>query len=290
MFFWVSSLTFFAKRVTYNRATQTERSDNVKFYVDVFFLFNTGMNGIILLAESILQRRRVAWKRLLMAAVTGGALACILTVIGIHRYPLLFVFLCGMAEFLIVRIAFGKTTKRAFIRNVIVFYILISLYGGILTQVTSFRNVPLTGVMVLVMSLVILLFLYYLVPKLYTAKKRSTVYYPVRLIYEGKEKKSLALLDTGNQLHDPFTGEPVLIANRSFLRQLWTREPVMRVIPFHSVGKEAGVLKVFQADCLFVECEGQWKKIPHPWVAIWGGTVSGEGEYEVILHPDMIFE
>ena len=286
--FSVHGLTCFASNPTYNNATRTERSGAMKLYLDIFFLFNTGMNLVILLAESMMRRRRVRWRRMLLASAVGGTLACILTVTGIHKYRLLFFLLCGLAEIPIIRIAFGKTTGKAFITNAIVFYLLSCLFGGILTQVEALTAIPMTGVLILGIAIIILALFHHFLPAVHCLKERTSNYYSVRLTYHGKTIQSLALLDTGNQLRDPFTGEPVLIGNRDFLQALWSEEPILRIIPFRSVGRDAGTLKAFQADSLFIECQNSWKRVDHPWVAIWSGMVSGEGEYEIILHPDML--
>ena len=101
-----------------------------------------------------------------------------------------------------------------------------------------------------------------------------------------------ALWDTGNRLQEPFTGEPVMLGEQKLLSHLWKRgeEPVLRVIPFHSVGKETGLLRVFQADYAEVEKEKQWYRVDNPWVAICEHYLSADGEYEMILHPEMLQE
>ena len=83
-----------------------------------------------------------------------------------------------------------------------------------------------------------------------------------------------------------------MLGEASFLQRLWRQgeKPVMRIIPFHSIGKESGLLHAFQAESLEVEKEGHWERISKPWVAVCDKYVSVDGEYEVILHPDMLIK
>ena len=87
------------------------------------------------------------------------------------------------------------------------------------------------------------------------AKKRLL---PAEIQGNGKSLKLTALLDTGNELRDPITMEPVLVIDSDSARALTglTREqlgqpletmthcklPGLRLIPYHAVGKEKGLL------------------------------------------------
>lgn len=260
----------------------------MKLYLDIFFLLNAGMDFLVLLAQGMLRRQRIRFGKLITASLIGGILACVLTVSGVHKYLVLYIFFGVLSEVPIIRMAYGKTTARIFAGNLAMFYVLSCLFNGLMKQVEQLTGVPMSGTMVLLVSLVMLIVLYFTVPMWHRYRKRTSHYYVVRLTYGDKTIRSQALLDTGNHLQDPFTGEPVIIGNRDFLKMLWQEEPVFRVIPYRSVGTNGGTLKAFQADCLEIETEGEWKRIENPWVAIWSGVVSGEGEYEVILHPDML--
>lgn len=63
---------------------------------------------------------------------------------------------------------------------------------------------------------------------------------------------------------------------------------MMRMIPYHSVGKKMGMLCAFRAQRLEIECGGDWQFVEDAWVAVCEECVSVDGEYEMILHPDML--
>lgn len=97
----------------------------------------------------------------------------------------------------------------------------------------------------------------------------------VRLRFTGREADFLALVDSGNGLRDPGTGESVLIASPAALRPVFAEytvlleelQPVelletaadipaiagrLRLIPFRSLGG-AGLLPVFRPDGLWID-------------------------------------
>ncbi len=264
----------------------------MKIYLDIFFLLNLGMNFVILLTESLFVKCRVRIKRLLAASVTGAVIACGMVVFRLHRVLPLLLILYLFTSIAIVGLAFGKTTVGTFIRNIMLFYIVAFLLGGLLVQLQTAFSLPMTGVTVLMAASMVLLFLHWLLPRIQRRQDRISRYYRVRLHYAGARIETTALLDTGNCLYDPISHQPVLLGDGTFLKTLLQKEkePVMRMIPFHSVGKESGFLRAFQAESMEIESGGVWRCIEKPWVAVCDKYVSVDGEYELILHPDMLIK
>lgn len=264
----------------------------MKIYLDIFFLVNAGMNFVILLAESFFDQRNVRILRLVLSSVWGAAVACLMLVFRFRRVMPLFVFCYLIVSIVLIRLAFGKTTPGTMIRNLVLYYVVAFLLAGLLLQLQKVFHLPLTGITLLIVMVVVLLVLRWILPKLRKRQERSGSYYRIRLYYEGRHVEGNALLDTGNGLYDPISRRPVMLGDTSFLQRLWKRggKPVMRIIPFHSIGKESGLLHAFQAELLEVEKEGHWERISKPWVAVCDKYVSVDGEYEVILHPDMLIK
>lgn len=264
----------------------------MKIYLDVFFLVNMGMNFVILLTESLLGQRTVRVRRLLLSSVMGGAAACGMLVLGLHRIMPLLVLCYLVVSILLIRIAFGKTTPGAFVRNIVMFYTTAFVLAGLLVQLQKTFHMPLTGVSMLAVMSFILLLLRWLMPVFRKHQDRMERYYRVKLRYGEEKIEGNALLDTGNGLYDPISHQPVMLGEEGFVKRLWKREgePVMRIIPFHSIGKKSGFLRAFQAEKLEVETGGVWQCFERPWVAVCDKYVSVDGEYEVILHPDMLIK
>jgi len=100
-------------------------------------------------------------------------------------------------------------------------------------------------------------------------------YVPVVLRHDGKSVSQIALLDTGNSLKDPMTGEQVLVAGSDAALELLgltpeqLRHPIetmaeakitgLRLIPYASVGQPAGLMLAYR----FRDCKvGQKKTDP----------------------------
>ena len=127
-------------------------------------------------------------------------------------------------------------------------------------------------------------------PKLKKEKERVSYLYRLRIYDRGNKIEGMALLDTGNGLYDAISKKPVMLGSKNFLEKLWKGKdpPLMRMIPYHSVGKKMGMLCAFRAQRLEIECGGDWQFVEDAWVAVCEECVSVDGEYEMILHPDML--
>ena len=105
--------------------------------------------------------------------------------------------------------------------------------------------------------------------------------------YQGKQKTVLALLDTGNQLYEPYGHQPVHILEKN----AWPEfpEPVFKVIyiPFCSVGNEHGILPAVRMERMEVRQRGEKIRVlEHPWVAISETPLSVRHQYEMLLHGE----
>lgn len=265
---------------------------NMKIYLDIFFLINMGMNFVVLLTESFFCGRTVRIRRLLASSVMGALISCIMLVLGVHRILPLIVLIYLAVSLLLIRIAFGKTTLGALVRNVVMFYVVAFAVAGLLVQLQTVLKLPLTGIRMLAIMSLLLLALRRLMPVIRRRREKILRYYRVKLHFHGGQIEGNALLDTGNSLYDPISHHPVMLADGLFVKRLWKQEsePVMRVIPFHSIGKKSGLLQAFQAEMLEVWNDGKWMQIDKPWVAVCDKYVSVDGEYELILHPDMLIK
>lgn len=94
-------------------------------------------------------------------------------------------------------------------------------------------------------------------------------YVTVTLTYGGKRRCLTALLDTGNTLKDPITGESVLVVGSDIAKELLgltqtqllspveTMEshptPGLRLIPYRAVGNPAGMLLALRMDAVTID-------------------------------------
>jgi len=143
---------------------------------------------------------------------------------------------------------------------------------------------------------------------------RSLLRVPVILRFGDTRLPVEALIDTGNHLKDPITQRPVMIVEYALLKPLLppavqqaftaTGEPDletvikglegsfwaarMLMIPFSSIGRSRGMLLGFRPDELILVIDQKPVRVKDVVVAVYHKTLSPEGRYRALLHPDII--
>ncbi len=154
----------------------------------------------------------------------------------------------------------------------------ITAFPGLRRYLTGFMGILLTG------------FLGYLWIRHLVGKKGEQD--PIfKVILKGSEQnvEIFGLLDTGNSLKEPISGRPVCILEKEVAGQLGEEvsPESYRVIPYHSIGKSAGILNGYRLKELQVEKDGVIKVCRDVYVGIYDGRFSKENGYQIILNPDM---
>lgn len=105
----------------------------------------------------------------------------------------------------------------------------------------------------------------------------------------GRSMRIEGLVDTGNSLKEPISGRPVAVLEQRIWEQLYPGEPPfgMRAIPYHSVGKPAGILSGYPVKDMEVEIGGIRQKCRDIYIAVWQERLSETGAYQILLQPAM---
>ena len=117
----------------------------------------------------------------------------------------------------------------------------------------------------------------------------------LKIVLSDKVCEVSALSDTGNLLKDPITGTPVVIAEKKHLEKLFPKgmpdienitdsNVKLRLIPYSSLGNDAGVMTGFIPDELSID----GKIITDVIVAASEGTLSKKDEYNALFNPDIL--
>ncbi len=136
--------------------------------------------------------------------------------------------------------------------------------------------------------------------------------YPVQISWGDRILKLNALLDTGNRLHDPITRVPVMIVELKRIKdQLpveliqWVEniqggelginiqlpdfwEERIRVLPFHSLGKEHGLLVGFRSDEVKVWLKQQAITNRNVIIGLYNKSLSREGAFHALIPPTVL--
>lgn len=136
--------------------------------------------------------------------------------------------------------------------------------------------------------------------------------YPVQISWGDRMIKINALLDTGNRLYDPITKVPVMIVEFKRIKDLLPEELIqwveniqggnlginqhlpdfweerIRVLPFHSLGKEHGLLVGFRSDEVKVWLKQQAISNPNVIIGLYNKSLSKEGAFHALIPPTVL--
>lgn len=250
-------------------------------YVDIVLLENLCMNYIILFATGFIMKMKLHHIRIILSALVGGVYA-------ILSYMQIFPIYSNMIVKIIlsvcmIYIAFFPKGIKALIKQLVMFYLVSFVFGGCAFALLYFvkpqdifmRNGVYIGTYPIKIALLggivgfILTYIAFKIVKNRMSKKG--LIYEIEIKIDEKSTKVKAMLDTGNQLKDPITAIPVVIVEKEKLYEIVPKSILdniedivggdwkenednisyrarFRMIPFHSIGKQNGMLLGFKAD------------------------------------------
>lgn len=258
-----------------------------ELYFDSLFLLNFGMNLLLLILVDHSTCHTATWYRLTAGAAIGAV--CYLLPFLWKGTALLKLFLCLLpGTGLMLWVAFPIRNMRGFwlyFRKQCVYTFLM---GGALAAV--FRSFPagrkfLPGTcMVLgVGALFCIIFLRHR-----KKEEEHAAYCQVFLRGTDGECWVPALIDSGNTLREPISGAPVSVVDARVFKSLWREEPSgFRAIPYHSVGKNSGILSGYPVPQITIRYRGVEKVYRNVYLAVSEEEIAGK-EIPMLLHPALL--
>lgn len=250
-------------------------------YVDSLFFINLGLDGLLLSAARQLGGVSGRWWRTLLAAVLGALYSAVTICAPWKVSPVVHVLAAGA----MVLVAVGRAGQPL---RVLLLFLLLScaLAGGILLlqacgvgRWNRWSALPATisdaqMLLLCVGGEYVVVTLFHALPK-----PKSQRIVPVLVSCCGRKSLFRVLVDTGNELHDPATGAPVIVVSRSAVLPLFGEgilptvqelsSPVyamerlsrtwcadrLRLVPYQAVGVASGLLLTIRVDD--IEVSGQ---------------------------------
>lgn len=259
-------------------------------YIDVLFLENLLLNYLLLTVLARLMKLSPGWLRKILSSALASLLLCLI----FACFPQ-----CPLPVFLAVHAALGAAMVLTglhigihrpvlLVRALILLYLSSFLLGGIfgwLTNILRLPVYPFAGI-----SLLSYWILSLAARWAARFRQRERHIFAVVLGFHGRTLKLRGLLDTGNSLRDPISGKPVSLLNQELQKVLCgTEETLCYPVPYHSVGKQSGLLPAFYADFLQIETEdGVSVRTERPLLGITKEPLSSKNEYDILLHPDLL--
>lgn len=295
-------------------------------YWDAVFIVNLFMTYIILLLTARFVRWKTNWFRLFLGSLTGS-----LYLVGVFIPDLQFIYTVLMKfllSVLIIVVTFYPPKLKDFLKLLGYFYLISFVIGGASFALIYFmdmgavfyngiiliKDVSIPWWVLVISSIIAYVFIKYLWEfvqyKLF--KERTCV--PLTIFFQDKLLKISALVDTGNDLHDPFSKTPVIIVEYEALKQILNENIItifdnalekdlqqvliklssspfstrLRLIPFSSIGKTKGMLLGFRPDKIKLELENETLEVKDTIIGIYNKTLSPEGNFKALVNPDIL--
>ena len=256
-----------------------------ELYVDVLFLVNFMMDYFLLLLVKKMLRCTATHGSVFLGAALGSFLTCVIVVLPIPYAFFKFVLFHMFVNTFMIRAGLKIKNMREFAKAYIMLYVGGFLLGGVLEALQQYVRAGSLFFAVAIGG-------YHVVSKLwdFIASVHRVNQYHCRVdLYLGeKQCQVMGIIDTGNGLRDPVSGKPVSILDKTVARQFLgnVKMSQVRYIPYHSIGKKEGVLLALTIDrmCIHKE-EAYW--IQNPLVGVSEEMISAEGEYQMILNPNI---
>jgi len=222
-------------------------------YLDLIFFLNIWFDFLLLTSVSILLKRNVSFKRLLLGS-TIGSLTIFILFIKLNSISLL-IFKILVSILMIVTTFSFKNLKYTLI-NLLYFYLISIILGGglyLISNLFSFSNSGLVFyyngfkinyiILLLISPLIVFIYL----KSINKLNINYSNYYKVDILYKKKLYHLNGYLDTGNHLKDYYKKRNIILVNLSIKYDL---EDVIYT-PYNALNNN-GVIKCLKIDKLYV--------------------------------------
>ena len=261
-------------------------------YIDLFFLWNFWMDVLVLfIVRQITKTYRTL--QCLTAATIGAISACY----GLVRYiqqDNAYVILLVESVTLIIMclLAFGC---KNLLWHLFMVMISMTVIAGIFLYLVLFIGIGMNSVSGVIVSAVA--FMVCCVLEKQSRVRWKEEHMKVKTVLEFGDKKlfATALMDTGNKLYDPFYHKPVILIDEKMISEMlaYCKEnhpEKIHFIPFHSVGKENGLLEGITFDCVSIKWQNKHMKFREVIAAATKENLYRGKEYQVIFHCGLLQE
>ncbi len=278
-------------------------------YIDVLFGVNFIINILLIEASGVIAAAPTVWYRTLLSAALGAAYS---VCIFFPDLALMYTFIMKIAfsGFMVI-CAFRINELKRFFALWGAFYAVSFIFGGCVVALMSLTDlgqrsgaVYSNGVIyfdlpwqALFGSAVAAYALVMLVGRVRKKRlSREKLKRGISIYVNGRCASFTAIIDTGNSLFDPITGDPVAVCeydelkpllgegDEPLIEKLTKRGMKVRFIPFSSVGKEHGVMPGFKPD--MVKVDGL--EIGRCVVCVCENHLSPNREYGALLNPQLM--
>lgn len=260
-------------------------------YIDSIFLLNLVMDLYLLTLTARMLGKTATYPRIFAGSVVGAAGYCIVLCLPGISYMLKV--LLGMVPvgMLMIKIAYRMKGIRELLRALGYLYLLSFLMGGFIIFLKGKSRLlsehgdsaaAVAGIGFICFVMIRKLIQVY-------RKRREEHFCKVSIPGDTGVLTVAALIDTGNGLVEPVSQKPVAILDADKWEGLrrWMKPEKYKIIPYHSIGKESGVLEGYEIDTMEISTSMGKRQFDKVIIAVFKGKVSRKGSYQMILPPEL---
>lgn len=259
-----------------------------EIYIDSLLLVNFVMNLYCLELVNLIFLR-TATRRKIVCGAAAGAVAYLLPFLLPGEGWLKVLIFFPAAAAVMIMITFRIADIRGFFRVLGLLMTSSFALGG--SMLFLFRILPglqgiLTGILgIMGVGAIVFMEIAHLV-----CQSRQQDICKVEIVGKGAQITVNALVDSGNGLIEPVSGRPVCILEKSIFEGLWRsgKPEGFRVIPYHSVGKENGILYGYLIPEIRISRNGLVRTCRNIYVGVIEGKLAAAGGYCMILNPRLL--
>lgn len=291
-------------------------------YIDIIIVENLIMNYIILYATGLILKSKILHLRIFLASAIGAIYAITEYISKLSIYSNILVKI--ILSIVIVFVAFNPQNFKKMCKQLVLFYLTTFTFGGVATyliyvlkpQNIIIKNGMYVGTYVLkvifigaILGTVILIIAFKFAKNKITKKDMIC---KVKIKLNGKEIILDTMVDTGNMLKEPLTGNPVVVVEKTSLYDLIPKEILnntesilggdfekipedikneyisrLKIIPFSSLGKQNGMLLGIKPENLEVINEQSEEKKDNAIIGIYNKSLTKRGEYKALIGIDL---
>lgn len=226
-------------------------------YIDILIVINFIIDFLILDMVRMVLNINVTYKRIIISSLISAVTSL---VILMPNYPSL---LNIAISALIIFISYGKCRFKTYLKRLTCFYAINFGFSGIIIAIYMCSNnkeiifnsnyiyfyiSPISLIILTLICYIILYFVKRIMGKQLVAERICTL--SVKIF--DKQYNFKAKVDTCCDLKEPFSNNPVIVAEKSLFSNNIITENNVRLVPFSSLGGE-GILKAVKIDELIID-------------------------------------
>lgn len=257
-------------------------------YIDSIFLCNFVMDLLLLSLTAKTLKKTTTFFKILAGSLTGAAGYClILCLPGSYFMKVL----SGMLPIaaVMIKISCGTKGVKELLYGMGYLFTYSFFLGGFILFLI--RKVPVfrkrTDSLKVILLAGYLGFLICMLGIKKYRKEKKNHFCRVSLPGDEGEIMIYGLIDTGNGLKDPVSGKEVAVLEEKVWQdmQKCKRAEKFKLIPFHSIGKENGILEGYEVNKIRIEERTGQRELQNVIIAVFKGNISANGNYQMILPP-----